>query len=72
MILHPLGPLTQEQFLIVLNPKYQLQILVNEYLQSAKQDHVRIIEMSDFSARVEQMDQTDKWSLDPSAVNSEL
>ena len=28
--------------------------------------------MSDFSARVEQTDQTDKWSLDPSAVNSEL
>lgn len=28
--------------------------------------------MSDFSARAEQMGQTDKWSLDPPAVSSEL
>lgn len=28
--------------------------------------------MSDSSARGEQMDQTDKWSLDPSAVSPEL
>ena len=40
--------------------------------QSVKQNHVGIIEMPDFSARVKHMDQTDKWSLDPSAVNSEL
>lgn len=40
--------------------------------QSAKQNHGEIIEMSDSSARGEQMDQTDKWSLDPSAVSPEL
>lgn len=40
--------------------------------QSAKQNHREIIEMSDSSARAEQMDQTDKWSLDPSAVGPEL
>lgn len=28
--------------------------------------------MSDFGARAEHMDQTDEWSPDPSAVNSEL
>lgn len=28
--------------------------------------------MSDLSARAEQMGQTDKWSLDPPAVSSEL
>lgn len=28
--------------------------------------------MSDSSVRAEQMDQTDKWSLDPSAVSPEL
>ena len=40
--------------------------------QPAKQNHREIIEMSDSSARAEQMDQTDKWSLDPSAVSPEL
>lgn len=28
--------------------------------------------MSDFRARAEHMDQTDEWSLDPSATHSEL
>lgn len=34
-----------------------------------KQGHTEITEMSDFSAQVEQMDQTDRWPLDPSAVS---
>lgn len=55
---------------------YQLQraseITLQIGRQSAKQNPGEIIEMSDSSARVEQMDQTDKWSLDPSAVSPEL
>lgn len=40
--------------------------------QPAKQDHVGITELPDFTTEVEQMDQTARWSLDPSVANSEL